>query len=64
MKCVITVSAYTRDEDFSAADLVLSTLGDPDGERAQILAARVVPPAAPYLRLADLAALTARPTFA
>jgi HAD superfamily hydrolase (TIGR01509 family) len=64
MKCVITVSAYTRDEDFSAADLVLSSLGDPDGEHAQILAARVVPPAAPYLRLADLAALTARPTSA
>jgi HAD superfamily hydrolase (TIGR01509 family) len=40
MKCVVTVSGYTREEDFSQADIVLSCLGDPDGEACQVLANR------------------------
>ena len=28
MRCLITKSAYTRDEDFSEADLVVDELGD------------------------------------
>ena len=37
MKSVITVSEYTREEDFSEADIVLSCLGDPGGEICQVL---------------------------
>ena len=33
LPCVVTVSSYTEDEDFSEAALVVSSLGDPDGER-------------------------------
>ena len=40
MKCIVTVSAYTRGEDFHLADLVLSCLGDPGGESCEILANR------------------------
>jgi HAD superfamily hydrolase (TIGR01509 family) len=36
MKCVVTVSSYTRDEDFSRAAIVLTSLGDP-GEPCQVL---------------------------
>lgn len=35
---VVTVSSYTRDEDFTGAALVVSSLGDPPGERATVLA--------------------------
>jgi hypothetical protein len=38
MKCVVTVSDYTREEDFSRAAIVLTCLGDPDGERCVVLA--------------------------
>jgi len=51
---VVTVSAYTRGEDFTDAALVVSSLGDPDGERTEVLAtaAGVVPGA--FVTLADL----------
>ncbi|TDW15462.1 HAD-IA family hydrolase [Kribbella kalugense] len=35
---VVTVSGYTRDEDFTGAALVVSSLGDPDGEQLEVLA--------------------------
>ncbi len=38
MKCVVTVSGYTRDEDFTGAALVLTCLGDPGGESCTVLA--------------------------
>jgi HAD superfamily hydrolase (TIGR01509 family) len=37
LACVVTVSTYTVDEDFTGAALVVSSLGDPDGERATVL---------------------------
>ncbi|MBZ5585970.1 MAG: HAD-IA family hydrolase [Acidobacteriia bacterium] len=37
MKCVVTVSGYTRGEDFSKADIVLTCLGDPGGDVCEIL---------------------------
>jgi HAD superfamily hydrolase (TIGR01509 family) len=40
MRCVVTVSGYTADEDFSDASLVLSCLGDPNGEPCRVLANR------------------------
>jgi HAD superfamily hydrolase (TIGR01509 family) len=38
LACVVTVSTYTADEDFTGASLVVSSLGDPDGEQATVLA--------------------------
>lgn len=36
--CVVTVNDYTREDDFSGAAVVVSSLGDPDGERTRVLA--------------------------
>jgi HAD superfamily hydrolase (TIGR01509 family) len=38
LTCVITVNGYTEHEDFSGAALVVSSLGDPDGEAIVVLA--------------------------
>ncbi len=40
MRCVVTVSGYTQEEDFSRATIVLTCLGDPGGELCQVLANR------------------------
>ena len=37
---VVTVSEYTRDEDFSEADLVVDSLGDPAGPETTVQANR------------------------
>jgi HAD superfamily hydrolase (TIGR01509 family) len=37
IRTIVTVSAYTRDEDFTGASLVVSSLGDPNGEAAETL---------------------------
>lgn len=54
MKCLVTVNDYTKDQDFSEAEMVVSCLGDPDGEKCQVLANRS--PAAPgdHITIADL----------
>jgi HAD superfamily hydrolase (TIGR01509 family) len=56
LRCLVTVSGYTRDEDFAEAALVVTSLGDPDGERTEVLANRSAAQPGPYLTLADLAA--------
>ena len=38
LKCVVTVNDYTRGQDFSGADLVVSEFGEPDGEPIEVLA--------------------------
>jgi len=38
LRCVVTVNGYTEDEDFSEAVMVVSSLGDPGGERTRVLA--------------------------
>ncbi|MHA7181607.1 HAD-IA family hydrolase [Arthrobacter sp. MDB2-24] len=38
LRTVVTVSGFTREEDFKGASLVVSSLGDPDGEQAEVLA--------------------------
>jgi HAD superfamily hydrolase (TIGR01509 family) len=38
MRCLVTVSGYTRDEGFAEAALVVSSLGNPGGERCEVLA--------------------------
>jgi len=38
LKCVVTVNDYTRSHVFDGADLVVSELGEPDGEAVELLA--------------------------
>jgi len=60
LRCVITVSGYTRDEDMSEAALVVSSLGDP-GEPAAVLADRVDVRPGQLVMLADLDACRTQP---
>jgi len=59
MKCIVTVSGYTAGEDFSPARIVLSCLGDPDGEVCQILENRSAAAPRGYFKAADLEAILA-----
>ena len=54
MKCVVTVSGYTRAEDFTQADVVASCLGDPGGEVCQVLANRSHARPGAYFTIDDL----------
>ena len=55
--CVSTVNDFTIGEDFSEAALVVSSLGDPGGERAVVLVNRSRATPGDWITLADLAAL-------
>jgi len=57
--CLVTVNDFTAGEDFTEAALVVSSLGDPDGEHTQVLTNRS--PAAPgdWITLVDLSAVLA-----
>jgi HAD superfamily hydrolase (TIGR01509 family) len=57
MKCVVTVSSYTRDEDFSRAAIVLTCLGDPGGEVCQVLENRSAARPGAFFGVKDLAAI-------
>lgn len=57
---VVTVSSYSRDEDFAEAALVVTTLGDPDGEQLEVLADPWGVRPVNALTLADLTRLTGR----
>ena len=63
LRTVITVSSYTVAEDFSGAALVVSSLGDPDGEPTEVLAAAagVVPRG--YVTVDDLEAIDRTPNL-
>ncbi len=37
LKCVVTVNDYTRDHDFTGADLVVSELGEADSDAVRVL---------------------------
>ena len=56
LACVITVNDYTLDEDFSEAALVVSSLGDPEGEHTTVLASHSGAAPGDWVTLADLAA--------
>jgi HAD superfamily hydrolase (TIGR01509 family) len=60
LRCVVTVSSYTADEDMSEAVLVLTSLGDPD-EPAQVLANRGGARPGEMVTLADLDACRTEP---
>ena len=55
LRCVVTVSTYTVDEDMAEAVLVVSSLGDPEGETTRVLANRGNAAPGDYITLADLA---------
>ena len=57
MTCVITYNPLTRDEDFSEAALVVSSLGDPGGEEAVVAANRTPAPVSRAVTVDDLAAV-------
>jgi HAD superfamily hydrolase (TIGR01509 family) len=57
MHCVVTVSSFTREEDFSEAAIVLSSLGDPNGEPCAVLENRSHAAPLGYLSFADLQAI-------
>jgi HAD superfamily hydrolase (TIGR01509 family) len=56
LTCVITVSEYTKEEDFGEAALVVSCLGDPGGERTTVLANHSRATPGDWVTLDDLAA--------
>lgn len=60
LRCVVTVSSYTADEDFSEAVLVVSSLGDP-GEPARVVASRGAADPGELITLADLDACRTKP---
>jgi HAD superfamily hydrolase (TIGR01509 family) len=60
LRCVVTVSSYTADEDMSEAALVLTSLGDP-GEPAVVLANRSAAEPGALVTLADLDACRSQP---
>lgn len=59
MKCVVTVSGYTREEDFSQAAIVLTCLGDPGGEVCEVLENRSPARPGAYFTVTDLEAVLA-----
>ncbi|MFF0341368.1 HAD-IA family hydrolase [Kribbella sp. NPDC004875] len=60
LRTVVTVSGYTRNEDFTGAALVLTSLGDPDGEPLEVLADPFGIGPSGALELADLTRLLLR----
>jgi HAD superfamily hydrolase (TIGR01509 family) len=56
LRCVITVNGYTENEDFTEAALVVSSLGDPGGERSRVLANRSRAAPGDWVTLRDLEA--------
>jgi dihydroxyacetone kinase phosphoprotein-dependent L subunit len=56
LACVITVNDFTAGEDFTEAALVLTSLGEPGGERTRVLASRGPARPGDWVTLADLAA--------
>ncbi|HWK15843.1 MAG TPA: HAD-IA family hydrolase [Solirubrobacteraceae bacterium] len=60
LRCVVTVSSYTADEDMHEAILVVTNLGDP-GEPARVLANRSAAEPGDLITLADLDACRTQP---
>jgi HAD superfamily hydrolase (TIGR01509 family) len=57
LRVVVTTSWFTKDEDFSEAQLVVTALGDPGGESAIVRANRIKHTIGEYVKLEDLAAV-------
>jgi HAD superfamily hydrolase (TIGR01509 family) len=59
LRCLVTVNGYTEKEDFSEAILVVSSLGDPDGEKTTVMANRSFSRLGSFVTVADLEACLA-----
>jgi len=59
LRCLVTVNGYTEKEDFSEATLVVSSLGDPDGEQTTVIANRSGARPGAFVTLADVEACLA-----
>jgi HAD superfamily hydrolase (TIGR01509 family) len=59
LRCLMTINGYTEEEDNSEATLVVTSLGDPDGERARVIANRGSAMPGDFITLADLEATLA-----
>jgi beta-phosphoglucomutase-like phosphatase (HAD superfamily) len=59
LACVVTVNGYTADESFGEAALVVTSLGDPDGEPSEVLENRCGADVDGFVSLDDL--VTAMP---
>jgi HAD superfamily hydrolase (TIGR01509 family) len=59
LRCLMTVNGYTEEEDSSEATLVVTSLGDPGGERTRVIANRSQAQPGAYITLADIEALLA-----
>jgi HAD superfamily hydrolase (TIGR01509 family) len=53
---VITVSEFTREEKFDEAQLVVTSLGDPQGQKSEVLANRIGREVGDFVTLKDLKA--------
>ncbi|UKA76494.1 HAD-IA family hydrolase [Arthrobacter sp. FW306-07-I] len=61
LRTLVTVSGYTREEDFTGASLVVSSLGDPAGEAAEVLANDAGVDVSGVVTLATLQAILSTP---
>ena len=59
LRCLMTVNGYTEEEDNSEAILVVTSLGDPGGERKRVIANRSRATPGDFITLADLEACLA-----
>jgi hypothetical protein len=59
LTAVVTVNEYTHGEGFAEAALVVTSLGDPDGERTEVLADPLGIRPAAWVTLADIEACPA-----
>ena len=59
LRCLMTINGYTEEEDNSEATLVVTSLGDPDGERTRVVANRGNAMPGDFITLADLEAMLA-----
>ena len=60
LRTIVTVSSYTREEDFAGAALVVGSLGDPN-DHSEILAAAAGITPSEYVRIDDVVALLTTP---
>ena len=63
LACVVTVNGLTQNEDFREAALVVSSLGDPDGEQTVVLANRTAARPQGYVTVSDLEMVLAARAF-
>jgi len=63
LACVVTVNGLTQNEDFREAALVVSSLGDPDGEQTVVLANRTAARPQGYVTVSDLEMILAARAF-